>query len=180
VLLCSWCIASENKDQQAIWLNRVWCLMINTTCGLMCLLVFMFVVHRMLRLLGLRQWGKQHLKRRHYENHKWRSISIKQVQETKNSVANGGLSGWEYQTVWWHTGLSDAPGNSSPTTSSRWHWWREATGLSGVTSKLTGVKAYSVNGHLRCQTQQLGAPDYPVTPPNCLVCRREQQLFSNG
>jgi hypothetical protein len=39
----------------AIWLNRFWCLMINTTYGLMRLLVFMLVVHTMLRLLGLRQ-----------------------------------------------------------------------------------------------------------------------------
>jgi Na+-driven multidrug efflux pump len=37
-----------------IWLNRFWCLMINITCGLMCLLVFVFVVHRMLKLLGQR------------------------------------------------------------------------------------------------------------------------------
>jgi hypothetical protein len=36
----------------AIWLNRFWCLMINTTCGLMCLLLFMFVVHRMRRELN--------------------------------------------------------------------------------------------------------------------------------
>jgi hypothetical protein len=33
----------------AIWLNEFWCLMINTTCELMCLLVFMFIVHRMRR-----------------------------------------------------------------------------------------------------------------------------------
>jgi hypothetical protein len=31
------------------WLNRFCCLMINITCGLMCLLVFMFIVHRMRR-----------------------------------------------------------------------------------------------------------------------------------
>jgi hypothetical protein len=45
--------------------------MINITCGLMCLLVFVFVIHKMLKLLGIRHWGKQHLKRRHYEDHKW-------------------------------------------------------------------------------------------------------------
>jgi hypothetical protein len=44
-------------------------------------------------------------------------------------------------------------------TSSRWHWWREATGLSRVTSGLSGVEACSTNGHLRCQIQWLGAPD---------------------
>jgi hypothetical protein len=38
----------ENRPL-AIWLNEFWCLMINTTCELMCLLVFMFIVHRMRR-----------------------------------------------------------------------------------------------------------------------------------
>jgi hypothetical protein len=51
-----------------------------------------------------------------------------------------------------HAGLSGAPGNSSPTVTSRWHWWREAIGLSGV-------KACNANGHLWCQIQWLGAPD---------------------
>jgi hypothetical protein len=97
-----WPYCKENGSR-AIWLNRFWCLMINIICGLICLLVFMFVVHRMLRLLGLRQWGKQRLKRRHYEDHKWRSTNIKQVQETKNSVATGELSGWEHQTIRCHT-----------------------------------------------------------------------------
>jgi hypothetical protein len=75
-----WC---KENGPRVIWLNRFWCLMINITCGLMCLLVFMFVVHRMLRLLGLRQWGKQHLKRRDYEDHKWRSTSIKLSSRNK-------------------------------------------------------------------------------------------------
>jgi Na+-driven multidrug efflux pump len=42
----------KENGLRAIWLNRFWCLMINITCGLMCLLVFVFVVHRMLKLLG--------------------------------------------------------------------------------------------------------------------------------
>jgi hypothetical protein len=62
-----WGDCKENGSH-AIWLNRFWCLIINTTCGLMCLIVFMFVVHRMLRLFGLRHWGKKHLRRRHYED----------------------------------------------------------------------------------------------------------------
>jgi hypothetical protein len=48
-------IIYKENGPGAIWLNRFWCLMINITCGLMCLLVFMFVVHGMLKLLGLRQ-----------------------------------------------------------------------------------------------------------------------------
>jgi hypothetical protein len=44
----------KENGPRAIWLNRFWCLMINIACGLMCLLVFLFVVHMMLKLLGLR------------------------------------------------------------------------------------------------------------------------------
>ena len=36
----------RKNGPRAIWLNEFWCLMINTTCELMCLLVFMFIVHR--------------------------------------------------------------------------------------------------------------------------------------
>ena len=39
----------KENGPHAIWLNKFWCLMINITCGLMRLLVFMFVVHRMLK-----------------------------------------------------------------------------------------------------------------------------------
>jgi hypothetical protein len=39
----------RKNGPRSIWLNEFWCLMINTTCELMCLLVFMFVVHRMRR-----------------------------------------------------------------------------------------------------------------------------------
>jgi hypothetical protein len=44
----------KENEPWAIWLNRFWCLMINITYELMCLLVFMFVVHKMLKLLELR------------------------------------------------------------------------------------------------------------------------------
>jgi hypothetical protein len=81
------------------------------------------------------------------------------VQETKNSVAtmdrpteSTGLSGGTPECPVPHAGLSGAPGNSSSTASSRWHWWKEAT-------RLSGVKACSANGHLWCQVQRLGAPD---------------------
>jgi hypothetical protein len=39
----------KENGLRAIWLNEFWCLMINTTCELMCLLVFVFVVHRTLK-----------------------------------------------------------------------------------------------------------------------------------
>jgi hypothetical protein len=40
----------KENGPRVIWLKRFWFLMINITCGLMCLLVFMFVVHRMLKV----------------------------------------------------------------------------------------------------------------------------------
>jgi uncharacterized integral membrane protein len=40
----------KENGPRAIWLKMFWCLMVNITCGLMCLLVFMFVVHRMLKV----------------------------------------------------------------------------------------------------------------------------------
>jgi hypothetical protein len=61
----------------------------------MCLLVFVFVVHRMLKLLGPRNWGKQHLKRRHYED---------QVKSKKRmKCCHSGLSGLQHRTVRCHT-----------------------------------------------------------------------------
>jgi hypothetical protein len=42
------CLCKKNGPR-SIWLKRFWCLMINITCGLMCLIVFMFIVHRMRR-----------------------------------------------------------------------------------------------------------------------------------
>jgi hypothetical protein len=39
----------KENGHRAIWLNIFWCLIINITCGLMCLLVFVLVVHRMLK-----------------------------------------------------------------------------------------------------------------------------------
>jgi hypothetical protein len=44
----------KENGPQAIWLNEFWCLMINTIHELMNFLVFVFVVHRMLELLGPR------------------------------------------------------------------------------------------------------------------------------
>jgi hypothetical protein len=44
----------KENGPRVLWLSKFWCLMINTICGLTCFLVFMFVVHRMQELLGLR------------------------------------------------------------------------------------------------------------------------------
>jgi hypothetical protein len=44
----------KENGPRAIWLIEVWCLMNNTIRELISFLVFMFVVHRMQDLLGLR------------------------------------------------------------------------------------------------------------------------------
>jgi hypothetical protein len=134
-----------------IWLDRFWCLMINITCGLMCLLVVVFVVHRMLKLLGPRHWGKQHLKRRHYED---------KVKSKKRRCVACGLSvrGAPDCPVP-HTRLSGAPGTVALMASFRWHRGGKTTGLSSVKFGLSGAKSLHANGHLRWQTQRLGAPD---------------------
>jgi hypothetical protein len=41
----------KENGPRAIWLIEFWCLMINTTFGLICLLVFIIIVHRMQREL---------------------------------------------------------------------------------------------------------------------------------
>jgi hypothetical protein len=46
------CGCKENGPR-AIWLIKFWCLMINTICGLICLLVFLIIIHRMRRGLDL-------------------------------------------------------------------------------------------------------------------------------
>jgi hypothetical protein len=67
------------------------------------------------------------------------------VQETNNSVATADCP---TECI----GLSGAPGNCSPTASSWWHRWREATGLSSGTFGLSSLKAYSANGHLHVRS----------------------------
>jgi hypothetical protein len=42
-------VMCKENGPHAIWIKRFWCLMVNITCGLMSLLVFVFVVHRMQR-----------------------------------------------------------------------------------------------------------------------------------
>jgi hypothetical protein len=72
--------------------NWFWCLMINITCGLMCLRLFMFVVHKMRSGLGLRHWGSNTSKktRRPIEDvqvwsicprHKTRRAQAKKIEE---------------------------------------------------------------------------------------------------
>jgi hypothetical protein len=68
--------------------------MINITCGLLCLLVFEVVIHRMLKLLdqGIKESNTS----------KEDIMKIKQSPRNKGSVACG-LSGLEHRTVRCHT-----------------------------------------------------------------------------
>jgi hypothetical protein len=153
--------------------------MINATCGLICLLVFVFVVHRMLKLLGPRHWGKQHLKRRHYED-QVKSKRRKKCCMWTVCARSTGLSGGTPYCPVPHAGLSGAPGNRSPMASSRWHCGEKSTGLSGVTSGVSGVKSLRANGHLQCQTNGLAHRTMnnamSGAPPNCPVCHKEHSF----
>jgi hypothetical protein len=68
--------------------------------------------------------------------------------------------------------------------SSRWHYADKTTGLSGVKYGMSGVKSLQRQWSPAVSGQRLGAPDknsaLSGAPPDCPVCRREQQLFSNG
>jgi hypothetical protein len=143
----------------------------NTIRELISFLVFVFVVHMMQDLLGLRIWGKQHLKRRHYEDSR------------KVQVCCCGLFVWgapdcpvAHQTVRCpHAGLSGAPWNSSPTASSRWHPERRPP------DRPVWAPDCPVWKSLRCQQssalrgQRLGAPDML----QCAVrCAAENCSFS--
>jgi hypothetical protein len=77
----------------------------NTIRELISFLVFVFVVHRMQYLLGLRNWGKQHLKRRHKMMH--RSPRLKNKRSPKKSTKKPwrGLSA----SAWWRTGQWTVP-----------------------------------------------------------------------
>jgi hypothetical protein len=132
----------KENGPRAIWLNRFWCLMINITCGLMYLLVFVFVVHRMLKLLGPRHWGKEHLKRRHNED---QAKSKKQKKCCLRTVSSRALD-----CPVPHDGLSSAPGTVAPTASSRWYCGEKTTRLFVVTSRVFGGKSLHANGRLLC------------------------------
>jgi hypothetical protein len=143
----------KENGPRTIWLNMFWCLMINITCGLMTLLVFVFVVHMMLKLLGPRYWGKQHLKRRHYED---------QVKSKKQRKC--------FLRIFW-SGASDCPvhqGTVAPTTSSRWHSGENTIGLSGVTSGVSCVKILCQRS-TAVSDQRLGAPDSEQCTVRCAV-----------
>jgi hypothetical protein len=157
--------------------------MTNITYGLMCLLVFMIVVHRMLKWLGLRHRGKQHLKRRHYEDHKWRSTSIKQSPRNEEKCCH-------WRTVRSrtpdcsvpHAGLSGVPGNSSPMASS---WWHCGGGprLSSATPDclVQRLTAPTVDWQIqRLVAHWTGHWIVRCLPPDCPVCCRKLQLSSNG
>jgi hypothetical protein len=58
-----------------------------------------------------------------------------------------------------HAGLSGAPGTGTLTTSFRWHCGEKTTRLSGVESRLSGVKSLQRQRSLAVLGQWLGTPD---------------------
>jgi hypothetical protein len=68
----------KENGPQSIWLNKFWCLMINTIRELMSFLVFVFVVHRMLELLGprnLSNTSKEEIKKTKEKSKKRRCVA---------------------------------------------------------------------------------------------------------
>jgi hypothetical protein len=82
-----------------------------------------------------------------------------------------------------HAGLSGAPGNSSPTASSRWHRRKdhrtvrcEKTAAPTVTCSDRATARRTGHATVRCPVHHRTVR----CTPDCPVCRRELQLFSNG
>jgi hypothetical protein len=123
---------------------------------------------------------KQHLKRRHYEDHSEDQQVWSKVQDMKKSVATGGPSGLEHWTVRCHTlGLSSAPGIVLSDTMEESHWIvRCDTGLSSA--RLTASMVTNQRQIQRLVAHRIEHQTVRCLPPDCPVCRREQQLFSNG
>jgi hypothetical protein len=158
--------------------------MINIIYGLICLLVFVFVIHKMLKWLGLRHWGsnisKEDIMKTISEDQQyqaksktWRKCSHSRIVRLRTAyclVPPGGLSG--------------ALGNRSPTTSFLVTKWRRVTGLSGAPPDCLvqgwHVETVECNTHIQWlvghQTQHRTVR---CLLSDCLVCCREQQLFSN-
>jgi hypothetical protein len=84
-----------------------------------------------------------------------------------------------------YAGLSGAPGNPSPTASSRWHRAEKTTGLSGVKSGLSGVKSLrrqrspTLTGQTARRTEH-ATVRCPVHHRTIRCATEKLQLFSNG
>jgi hypothetical protein len=73
-------------------------------------LVFVFVVHKMQYLLGLRNWGKQHLKRRHKMMHRSPGLKNKRSPKKSTKKTSRGLS----VSAWWRTEQWTVPVRCAP------------------------------------------------------------------
>ena len=105
--------ACKENGPQAIWLIEFWCLMINTIRELISFSSVYVCSSQDARIT----WTKELRKATPQKKTLRRS---RKVQERRCVLPTDCLC-VEHQTVRWHTGLSGAPGNRSPTTSSRWH-----------------------------------------------------------
>ena len=89
----------KENGPRAIWLKRFWCLMINITCGLMSLLVFVFVVH-----ICEEDWTKtlrmQHLKKRDKKSLEVQGLRTKEAQGNNEVIHEVGSQ----PAPWWRTG----------------------------------------------------------------------------
>jgi hypothetical protein len=166
----------KENGPQAFWLSKFWCLMINTICGLT-------------KFPSVCDYSSQDARSTWTKELRKATPQKKTLRRYKRSPRNGGALPTdclcvEHRTVRWHTGLSGAHTPDCPVHQGiaaqwlvlggtrredhrtiRWH-----TGLFGVES-LRRQRSPALTRGLTGQL--LGTPD-------CPVCRREQQLFSNG
>jgi hypothetical protein len=145
--------------------------MINITYGPICLLVFVFLVHRMLKLLGLRHWGrntsKEDIMKTISEDQQVSSKvqDMKKVLPLADCLAKStGLSGATPPDYPVHQGTVVqrlVPGGTVEA-SHRTVWYD---------TELSGARLHTPTVTFKHQIQWL------CLPPYCLACRREATTF---
>jgi hypothetical protein len=109
---CGVMASCKENGPQAIWLIKFWCLMINTTCGPICLLVFIIIVHRMRRELDQ---GNENATPQKEDIKRCIGVQYSRTKEARRNQRRNPRSGLS-ASAWWCTG----------------HWCPVCTGLSGV------------------------------------------------
>jgi hypothetical protein len=97
----------KENGPQTIWLKRFWCLMINITHGLICLLVFVSIVHRMRRL---RYWGCNTSKEDIKDVQKSKTQEEKKPKRNNKEIHEVGSQ----PENWWCTGQWTVPVRCAP------------------------------------------------------------------
>jgi hypothetical protein len=148
-------VCCKENGPRAIWLSKFWCLMINTIYGLA-------------KFPSVYVYSSQDARSTWTKELRKATPQKKTLKRYKRSPRNGGVLPAdclcvEHRTVRCpHAGLSGAPGNCSPTASSRWHPERRPPDcpVAHRTVRCGKPAAPTITCSDRSQTgQRLGAPD---------------------